>query len=179
MMAKRLTITIPDELAERLELHRDRVNVSRVAAGAIEAVLRDLEAQQALSRTSPKGLVAKMRRGIRGVAAVDERQGRSAASFWAGRLDEETLVQAAQYLRDVEFPENYEELDSIGVSLEDVVGLWENDLEQEIKELMLQGEVTNRDAYLLGWYKGMQDILLEAYDEASESMDESDDEEGE
>lgn len=178
-MAKRLTITIPDELAERLELHRDRVNVSRVAAGAIEAVLRDLEAQQALSRTSPKGLVAKMRRSIRGVAAADERQGRSDASFWASRLDEETLLQAAQYLSDVEFPDNYEELGNIGVSLEDVLGLWKDNLEDEIKALVLQGEITNRDAYLLGWYKGMQDILLEAYDEASESMDKSDDEEGE
>ena len=41
--AKKLTITIPDELGERLELWRDRMNISKVCAEAIAEEIDRLE----------------------------------------------------------------------------------------------------------------------------------------
>jgi hypothetical protein len=41
--AKKLTITIPDELGERLELWRDRMNISKVCAEAIAEEIGRLE----------------------------------------------------------------------------------------------------------------------------------------
>ena len=41
--AKKLTITIPDKLGERLELWRDRMNISKVCADAIEEEIGRLE----------------------------------------------------------------------------------------------------------------------------------------
>jgi hypothetical protein len=41
--AKKLTITIPDELGERLEQWRDRMNISRVCAEAIAEEIDRLE----------------------------------------------------------------------------------------------------------------------------------------
>ena len=41
--AKKLTITIPDELSERLELWRDRMNISKVCAEAIAEEIGRLE----------------------------------------------------------------------------------------------------------------------------------------
>ena len=43
MMATKLTITIPDELAERLEPWRDRMNISKVCAAAIHREVATLE----------------------------------------------------------------------------------------------------------------------------------------
>lgn len=42
MAATRVSITIPDDLAERLEPYRDRMNISKVCARAIERELSDL-----------------------------------------------------------------------------------------------------------------------------------------
>ncbi len=42
-MATKLTITIPDELAKRLEPHREHMNISRVCAEALEAELKSRE----------------------------------------------------------------------------------------------------------------------------------------
>jgi hypothetical protein len=42
-MATKLTITIPDELARRLEPHREHMNISRVCAEALEAELKSRE----------------------------------------------------------------------------------------------------------------------------------------
>jgi post-segregation antitoxin (ccd killing protein) len=46
-MATKLTITVPDELAKRLEPHREHMNVSRVCAEALEAELKSREAHLA------------------------------------------------------------------------------------------------------------------------------------
>src|SRR5512142_1050995 len=42
-MATKLTITVPDELAKRLEPHREHMNISRVCADALEAELKSRE----------------------------------------------------------------------------------------------------------------------------------------
>src|SRR5512141_1081686 len=42
-MATKLTITVPDELAKRLEPHREHMNISRVCAEALEAELKSRE----------------------------------------------------------------------------------------------------------------------------------------
>jgi hypothetical protein len=47
MMATKLTITVPDELAKRLEPHREHMNISRVCAEALEAELKSREAHLA------------------------------------------------------------------------------------------------------------------------------------
>ncbi len=39
-MATKLTITVPDELAKRLEPHREHMNISRVCSEALEAELK-------------------------------------------------------------------------------------------------------------------------------------------
>jgi predicted transcriptional regulator len=46
-MATKLTITVPDELAKRLEPHREHMNMSRVCAEALEAELKLREAHLA------------------------------------------------------------------------------------------------------------------------------------
>ena len=46
-MATKLTITVPDELAKRLEPHREHMNISRVCAEALEAELKSREAHLA------------------------------------------------------------------------------------------------------------------------------------
>jgi post-segregation antitoxin (ccd killing protein) len=46
-MATKLTITVPDELAKRLEPHREHMNISRVCAEALEADLKSREAHLA------------------------------------------------------------------------------------------------------------------------------------
>ncbi len=43
-MATKLTITVPDELAKRLEPHREHMNISRVCSEALEAELKSREA---------------------------------------------------------------------------------------------------------------------------------------
>ena len=43
-MVKRLNITVPDELSERLEPLRERMNISRICATAIEREVKALEA---------------------------------------------------------------------------------------------------------------------------------------
>jgi post-segregation antitoxin (ccd killing protein) len=42
-MATKLTITVPDDLAKRLEPHREHMNISRVCAQALEAELKSRE----------------------------------------------------------------------------------------------------------------------------------------
>ncbi len=46
-MATKLTITVPDELAKRLDPHREHMNISRVCAEALEAELKSREAHLA------------------------------------------------------------------------------------------------------------------------------------
>ena len=46
-MATKLTITVPDDLAKRLEPHREHMNISRVCAEALEAELKSREAHLA------------------------------------------------------------------------------------------------------------------------------------
>ena len=46
-MATKLTITIPDDLAKRLDPHRDHMNISRVCSEALEAELNLREAHLA------------------------------------------------------------------------------------------------------------------------------------
>ncbi len=46
-MATKLTITVPDELAKRLEPHREHINISRICAEALEADLKSREAHLA------------------------------------------------------------------------------------------------------------------------------------
>ncbi len=46
-MATKLTITVPDDLAKRLEPHREHMNISRICAEALEADLNSREAHLA------------------------------------------------------------------------------------------------------------------------------------
>jgi hypothetical protein len=153
-MARR-NISIPDELDERLDRHRDRINASRICAIALERELDMIEQQDRppeVDESAVERLVERLR------------QQQSAKDNWyvRGRKDGEAWAQETATLAELRaFDENWSDLDGITVSdfhPDDLEG-WADELPQEAqsKELRQQSRAL-QGAYILGWYASARNL---------------------
>lgn len=139
-MTKRVTISISDELAERLEPWRSRINVSRVCAEALAkqvAVLEDLpkevlELQEVISRLRQEKPESQ---------GTDKRIGFEDGLAFARDCSYRELkrnVQAVDELRGTPF----------GFELPE-------DSKADLTERIQDGEVIEAEPYVDGWVRGL------------------------
>ncbi|MCK6461851.1 MAG: hypothetical protein L6Q95_18380 [Planctomycetes bacterium] len=74
-MATRLNITIPDELFERLEAYRDRMNISAVCASALETELVTMAKLAKIKRKDLQDAVERLRKERESAADTSRQQG--------------------------------------------------------------------------------------------------------
>ncbi|MEQ7008801.1 hypothetical protein ABN028_21745 [Actinopolymorpha sp. B17G11] len=151
-MARR-NISIPDELNERLERLRDRVNASKVCAIALEKELGMIEGQT-LAPDVDEAKVARL------VERLQAQQGWKDRWYQRGRRDGETWAQETATLQDLRaFEESWSELDQVRVAdfdPEDLEG-WEDELPEAFQSNDLRRQPPElRGAYVLGWYASVQ-----------------------
>ncbi|MGW5363173.1 hypothetical protein [Actinopolymorpha pittospori] len=153
-MARR-NISIPDALVERLDRMRDRINVSRVCAVALERELRILEGQargQDVDESKVDRLVERLR----------SQQSEKDRWYRRGLRDGEKWAQETATLHELAaFEDDWAELEQIDVAdfdPEDIEG-WDDELPETFQtdELLRQPPLF-RSAYVLGWYAGVHGL---------------------
>jgi hypothetical protein len=151
-MARR-NISIPDALDERLDRLRDRINVSRVCAVALERELHMIEGQT----RAPDVDESKVERLVERLRTQQSEKDRW---YRRGLRDGETWAQETASLHELGvFEDDWAELAQIDVASfdpDDIEG-WEDELPEAFQtdELHRQPPLL-RAAYVLGWYAGVQ-----------------------
>jgi hypothetical protein len=154
----RLNLTIPDSLYQRLDRLRDRVNVSKVCATALEKELAMLEGT--LTTTDPKlhRLVTRLQRVQSRRERWDER-GREDGETWAIEVaSQEELREAHEEWENYgEWEEDWDQIDE--GNLPGVPASF--DLEEAVKRWLVEDSeegpgggmtVGDKMAYLAGWF---------------------------
>lgn len=90
----RLNLTVPDDLFERLEKHRDRLNMSRICAEALEKKVREIEKEAELLQSLRRD-VDQMNSMI--VRLKDEKDERMRYCFEQGVDSAQGWAQGASY----------------------------------------------------------------------------------
>lgn len=153
-MARR-NISIPDALDERLNRMRDRINVSRVCASALERELRVLEGQTRACDVD-ESKVGRLVERLRSQQSAKDRW------YRRGLRDGETWAQETASLQDLStFEDDWAGLEQIDVAdfdPEDLEG-WDDELPETFQtdELQRQPPLL-RSAYVLGWYAGVHGL---------------------
>ncbi|GAA2760565.1 hypothetical protein [Actinopolymorpha rutila] len=152
-MARR-NISIPDDLDERLDQHRDRINASRVCAIALERELDMIEQQ-----TRP--LEVEESKVERLVERLRQQQTEKDNWYGRGRRDGEAWAQNSASLNELRaFEENWSGLEGMTLADFDPGDLegWDDVLPEERQPEVNQQPLVLRGAYLLGWYAGVRDL---------------------
>ena len=158
----RLNLTIPDDLYERLERLRDRVNVSKVCAVALTKELDMLEISSAPSaETKVQRLVQRLLR------QRDDRErwyqrGRHDGENWAIERATPEELQMVSEEWDGEDIADHDEIDEFvnedypTLNVAEHLAMWVKADQAEAHQLA--GEQPDWRAYLQGWYHGVRDL---------------------
>jgi hypothetical protein len=158
----RLNLTIPDQLYERLERLRDRVNVSKVCAVALAKELDMLET------TSASGTDVKVQRLVqRLLRQRDDRErwyqrGRHDGETWAIELATPDELRMVSEEWNDESIADYEEMDDfIGddfstLNVTKRLAYWATSDRTDASQQA--AEESDWRAYLQGWYHGVRDL---------------------
>jgi post-segregation antitoxin (ccd killing protein) len=147
--AKKVTITVPDDLAERLDPWRDRMNISKVCSRAISQEIKDLEGTSQWS--DEFGLV------------VDRLRFEKAGGNWRdyNRGYERGLEYALELAGLAEFEWAAEQTsDEAGPKT------LPSEAETRLDRLIQDGRVDDQASYRKGWLTGM----LEVWDEVKDRL---------
>lgn len=155
----RRNISIPEALSARLDRLRDRINVSRVCAAALESELDRIEGQAGMTQVD-EGRVERI------VARLQAQQGEAERWYARGRADGERWVEeeaALPQLRAVE--ELFSGLEDVTLDAFDADDLqgWYGELPAECRTGELDAELADTDAvgrgaYVLGWCTGFRSL---------------------
>jgi hypothetical protein len=141
-MATKLTITIPDKLAEELKPWRKRMNISKVCASAIAAemdILKGLSpANGEIAHVDWSNLVSRLRA---------EKQGLQARDYQIGY---DTGIARAESLSYSDFL-HYEEIANSQIRFQDL----DEDEREEFMYQREEGLVTDGKAYARGFVDGL------------------------
>jgi len=143
MMATRIQITIPDELAQRLEPWRDRMNISKVCAEAIQSEITTLEASLTPEIEGLAEIIARLREHKASLEQSDYATGLADGdSFARKRAGYDDFIRYGVIAESIELDQ---------VELPD-------DVEALLEAAIREGEVTDRWSYTAGWLDGLQKI---------------------
>ncbi|MEQ7127089.1 hypothetical protein ABN034_21450 [Actinopolymorpha sp. B11F2] len=154
-MARR-NISIPDELDERLDRQRDRINASRVCAIALERELDMIEEQTRplqVDESQLEHLVERLR----------HQQNDRDKWFGRGRSDGQAWTQQTATLEDLRgFDERWSALEHMTVSDFDPEAL-EGWIDSMMPKEFRSNELRNQPpalqgAYIFGWYEGVKNL---------------------
>lgn len=147
-MTVRLNITIPDELSERLERVRDRINASKVCAQALEREIDMIETKPAVADPAVQRAIQRLQTTADKWRVRGAKDGREWALNAATR---EELIAATHRLddpNDFTFPDSYSSYSRIrgwvSSDVEADLALWDID----------NPEHTNADAKTVAQRKG-------------------------
>jgi len=139
-MAERITITIPDDLGKRLSAVKDRFNVSRVCAAALQDQVDREETSIELE-------------GASDMEKVKERLKNEKAEFFEG-CRKDGRVAGLEDAKEMSYGELYE----LTSACEACWGEW---LEEKIGESEDHAGPFDEDAYLTGWLEGVLEFWRE------------------
>src|SRR5689334_19722493 len=173
----RLNITIPDPLYERLEQVRDRLNISKICANALEKELTMLEGRRPI--TDPR--IAQLLQRLQGVHERWYQRGYEDATRWAvetatrGELssvatemadwDEARLVEEFHdeqrrelVLRRLLIPGSFNIADRLNAWVTGDVRAENVVVGEEAEQLTKARAEVDEAAYLVGWRDSIKDI---------------------
>jgi post-segregation antitoxin (ccd killing protein) len=145
--AKKVTITIPDDLAERLEPWRDRMNISKVCSRAISQEVKDLEGTSQWS-DEYGFVVERLRFEKAGGNWRDYRTG-----YERGLDHALELAGLAEFEWVAELPACESDPDALLP-----------EAETRLARLVTDGRVTDEASYRKGWIAGMVEVWDEVKD---------------
>ena len=157
----RITISVPDGLARRLEPLKDRVNVSSICQTALEARVETFERIAALSE---EDIMEKLVQRLR----IEKDEGSGWSYKRGGEDGQEWAIDGASYSELVEWT-NPDLLHAIrqgqhflnGVPFPESAEDRHNDAEASAKEA---GEAFDHDAYATGFLEAMGEVWLQVRD---------------
>jgi post-segregation antitoxin (ccd killing protein) len=150
-MAKKLTITIPDELAERLAPWRERMNLSRICSAALE---REVAARAELADEVREfaALIARLRAQKPAPLRRDYQAGLDSGVAYA--------KAEATYQEFVRYEDLWQMAQALGEQAEAVAGDWELPPAEgrRLVDLRRRGLVEDGAVYRLGWLDGLMAV---------------------
>jgi hypothetical protein len=144
-MAQNINISLPEELFERLKEVKNQINVSGVCQNALETEIEFCELKMKGSTMST------IERLTRQKEQFDEKyieQGKAAGIKDAGEMDYEDLMEVVNANERIYKTDYYQ-----------------NEMEDQLKEISNDDPAFNEDKYLEGWVEGVNEFWEEIKDE--------------
>ena len=152
-MVQRLNISIPDALHERLQRHKDKMNISQICQEAItEAV--DMEDIKEITGDERKAMIERLRKEKEELFAHWERRGKEQGIRDATNEMSYSTFRAIQKAYDLLSSHDGRELDAADAIPDWVYEEWHEVRVNELKE----EEDVEADTYLRGWLDGVTDV---------------------
>ncbi|HEV2471358.1 MAG TPA: hypothetical protein VGS41_01755 [Chthonomonadales bacterium] len=153
----RLNLTIPDSLYDRLEHHRDRVNVSRVCAIALAKELDMLDSSVS-AVTDPRA--QRLIQRLKGQVERWDQRGYEDGGSWLADVAAPTEIRAILEDWEIDRGERYELDDRDwpeSFDVEKAICRWQQQSGDEREPGLLE-----QDGYVRGWYRAVKDVWKEA-----------------
>jgi hypothetical protein len=148
-MATKLTITIPDELDRQLDPWRDRMNISRVCAAAIEREIETVSAGLSPEAENYAKTILRLRTQSAEFYAREHNSGRRDGMAYArAEATFEEFLKCAEIAATLKALRDHPTLGQHKFTLPD-------EGELNLAQLKQVGDVTDEDSYREGWIEGM------------------------
>lgn len=159
-MAKRVTISVPDELHEKMNQWRNSFNFSKIFQRAVSAMIQKREAFQEQMRSSLDlpSVVARLRKEKQEVESDTSERGRRAGLAWS---------RTAHY-QEIQYALSWEPGDE--PTRDAILGDYFDDLfktKPDLKAAVIQGQPKSETlarAFVHGWQDGVRQFWSEVKD---------------
>jgi len=163
-MVQRLNISIPDGLGERLEKHKDKMNVSRICQEALTMAIK-MEELKAMTDDERAQMIERLKNEKEQALAEDGQAGKEQGIKDAKNGMDYRTFKVVQRVSELIQGHDYQFINAKDVVPEDVLEVWFQGDEDEVALEGLEDSGVDVDVYLRGWLNGVMEVWDQVEDQ--------------